>query len=446
MAAEAVRIPVGQARLGTASAIGVTRVDGTESQVAGASIRAAGSWPGTPARAGIDQTMKGERIFSVADAERLARRQIPRSVREFFEGGTEAALTVSENRRAFEDVGFRPRAAVSFDRRDLASTVLGQGLSMPVIVAPAGFIRLAHRDGDVGLARAAGKVGTATAVSTLSSCAIEDVCAASTGPIWYQVYFAGGRGAAELAIERARAAGCKALLVTVDLAGHLRRETGKLGGAVPGRIDLRNAWRYGPEMLLRPRWLAGFLRGGLSLEVPNVQAGPDGPALSVAEASAGMRASAPTWDDLGWIREAWPGPLALKGIVRPDDARRAVDGGVEGIVVSNHGGNALDGTMATLRALPAVVDAVGSQIEVLMDGGIRRGTDIAKALALGARAVLVGRACAWGLAAAGTAGVERVLELLRDGLDNTLALLGCPSVHDLDPSYLELPAGWPQRS
>ena len=159
-----------------------------------------------------------------------------------------------------------------------------------------------------------------------------------------------------------------------------------------------------------------------------------------------MRASAPTWDDLGWIREAWPGPLALKGIVRPDDARRAVDGGVEGIVVSNHGGNALDGTMATLRALPAVVDAVGSQVEVLMDGGIRRGTDIAKALALGARAVLVGRACAWGLAAAGTAGVERVLELLRDGLDNTLALLGCPSVHDLDPSCLELPAGWPRRS
>jgi isopentenyl diphosphate isomerase/L-lactate dehydrogenase-like FMN-dependent dehydrogenase len=391
--------------------------------------------------------VKAERdIFSLADAERIGRRRIPVGAQQFFDGGTEAALTIRENRRAFEDVLFMPRAAVTYPSRKLATTVLGQELSMPVVLAPAGYIRLAHRDGEQGCARAAHHAGIAAAVSTMSSHDIVDIGAQAPGRVWYQVYFAGGRTAAEVAIERAKQAGCTALLVTVDLAGRVRRETGKRGGSVTRRVDMNLARLYAGEVARRPWWLVQFLRGGLRFDLPNVRTSLTGPPLSVEEASARMRASAPTWDDLTWIREAWPGPLAVKGIVRPDDARRARDCGADGVVVSNHGGNALDGTVATLRALPGVVAAVGSDLDVLLDGGIRRGSDVVKALALGAKAVLIGRAYIWGLAAAGTAGVSRILELLRAGIDGTLALIGCPSINDLDASYLDLPASWPGRS
>jgi isopentenyl diphosphate isomerase/L-lactate dehydrogenase-like FMN-dependent dehydrogenase len=382
------------------------------------------------------------RIRSVDDAQLLAKRRLPRSVYEYVEGGTEGEVTVRANRRAFEEVTFRPKAAVLYGERDLTTTVLGCPLSMPVVVAPAGYIRMAHRDGELGAARAAGEAGIAVGISTLSSYPIEEITAATTAPVWYQLYFAGGRAGAEIAIDRARDAGCQALILTVDLAAAAGRERRLRGGGVPTRVDLRNALRYAPEMVVRPAWLIDFLRDGLRLDVPNVRTEPEGPALSAAEASKSMRNAAPTWDDMGWVRERWGGPLVVKGLLRADDARRAVDAGAAAVVVSNHGGNALDGTPPTLRVLPEIVAAVGDDVEVLVDGGIRRGGDVVKALAMGARAVLVGRAYVWGLAAGGEAGVAQVLRVLRDGIDRTLALLGCPSVGALDASYLDVPPAW----
>jgi isopentenyl diphosphate isomerase/L-lactate dehydrogenase-like FMN-dependent dehydrogenase len=364
-------------------------------------------------------------------------------VYHFVEGGTEAGLTVRANRRAFEQVQFLPRAAVCAEPSPLRTTVLGCDLALPVVVSPAGYIRLAHRGGEVAAARAAGRVGTAIGISTLSSYAIEEITAATAGPVFYQLYFAGGRAGAEVAIDRAKQAGCRALIVTVDLAAAATRERALPGGAIPTAVDLAGVLRYGPEMVRRPRWVADFLRGGLRLDVPNVRTTPDGPPLSAAAASKSMRGAAPTWSDLAWIREQWQGPVLIKGLLTADDACRARDAGADAVSVSNHGGNALDGTPAALKMLPAVVSAVGGEVEVLMDGGVRRGSDVVKALALGAKAVLVGRAYIWGLAAGGEDGVVDVLRILEQGVHRTLALLGCPRLDDLDQSFVTVPSDWP---
>ena len=382
------------------------------------------------------------RFHSVGHAQHLARRRVPRSVYRYIEGGTEDEYTVRANRAAFAEVTFNPRVAVFHEQRDLHTSVVGQPVALPVVIAPAGYIRLAHRDGEVGAARAAGAMGTAVGVSTLSYYPIEQVAAATRGPVWYQLYFAGGRAGAEIAIERAQAAGCRALIVTVDLAAAAGRERALRGGVIPQRVTLKNVWSYAPELIVRPRWLYDFARDGLRLDVPNVRVERDGPPLSAAAASKSMRQNAPTWADFAWIRDQWSGPIIVKGILSRDDARRAVDTGADAIVVSNHGGNALDGTPATLKVLPGIVDAVGTDVEVLVDGGFRRGVDVVKAIALGARAVLIGRAYIWGLAAGGSAGVERVLAQFRDGIDRTLALLGCPSVTALDRSYVDVPRSW----
>lgn len=373
---------------------------------------------------------------SVDQAQALAKRRVPTSVYRFIEGGNEAEITVRANRAAFEAIGLLPRAAVMHPKPDLRTTVVGQELSMPVIVSPAGSIRMAHPDGEIGAARAAGNAGTAIGISTLSSHDIFDITKASSGPVWYQLYFAGGREGAEVGIERAQRAGCSALIVTVDLAVSAGRERLLRGGKIPTGVNLRNAITYAPELLPRPRWLLDFMRDGMRLSVPNVRTSLDGPPLTPIESSKSMRTNAPEWHDLAWIREHWNGPIILKGLLSVDDARRAVDHGMDAIVVSNHGGNALDSTPATAKVLPGIVDAVGDQVEVLVDGGIRRGGDVVKALALGARAVLIGRAYVWGLAANGEPGVERVLELFRDSLRRTLTLLGCPSVQALDRSFL----------
>ncbi len=383
-----------------------------------------------------------KRLTNVAEAQARAKRRLPRSVYSFIEGGTGAEYTVQDNLAAFREITFRPRAATAFESRRLATTVMGDELAMPVIVAPTGLIRIAHRGGEVAAARAAGTAQTAIGVSTLASFPIAEIAAATTGPVWYQVYFAGGREATELAIDRAAKAGCSALLVTVDLAAAAGRERSLRGGAIPTRVDLKTALRYAPEIILRPRWALNYVRDGLKIEVPNVRPTADGPALSAAAASASMRTSTPTWDDLDWIRAQFPGKVAVKGVITPDDARRAVDLGADAVIVSNHGGNALDGTPATLRVLPEVVAAVGARTEVLMDGGIRRGADVVKALALGARAVLIGRAWVWALAAAGEDGVRDILAMFKSDIDRTLALLGCSGVDALDPSYLDVPVGW----
>lgn len=384
-------------------------------------------------------------FHSVDHAAEIARRRLPRSAYWYFEGGTEDEYTRVANREIFPEVTFRPRAAVHHARHDLTTRVLGCNLSLPVIPGPVGYLRLAHRDAEVGAARAAGRAGTAIGVSTLSSRPIGDICAASEGPVWWQLYLAGGRPGAEIAIDQAKRAGCRALLVTVDLAAAAGRERSIRGGGIPTRIDLRNALRFAPEMLTHPRWALDFIRDGRELNVPNIRTTADGPALSTAEASKSMRAHAPTWADFDWIRERWGGPIAIKGVLTPADARRAVEVGADAIVVSNHGGNALDGTPATLRVLPEVVAEVRDEIEVLVDGGFWRGTDVVKALGMGARGVLVGRAYAFGLAAAGEDGVGRVLHLFRDGIQRTLALLGCPSVTELDATYVDWPAAWGSR-
>jgi isopentenyl diphosphate isomerase/L-lactate dehydrogenase-like FMN-dependent dehydrogenase len=378
------------------------------------------------------------RFHSVDQAQRLARRRVPASVYRFIEGGTDAEVTVVANRAAYRDITFLPRAGVVHPEPDLRVSVLGLDLSMPVVLAPAGYIRLAHRDGEAGAARAAARAGVAIGVSTLASHDVFDITATGA-PTLYQLYFAGGRAGAEIAVDRAKEAGCRGLVVTLDLAASAARERALRGGAIPTRVTARNALRYAPELVTRPAWLRDFVRDGLRLDVPNVRTEPGGAALSAAQASKSMRANAPRWEDFAWLRERWAGPLVAKGLLRADDARRAVDAGADAIVVSNHGGNALDSTPPTMHVLPGIVDAVGGRVPVLVDGGIRRGSDVVKAVALGARAVLIGRAYIWGLAAGGEAGVGRVLDLLRADIARTLTLLGCPSVEALDRSYVDAP-------
>jgi isopentenyl diphosphate isomerase/L-lactate dehydrogenase-like FMN-dependent dehydrogenase len=389
-----------------------------------------------------ERSVASPRVVCISDFRAIAERRVPRSVFDYLDGGAEGEVTLRENCRVYEDVTFRPRHAVAFADCNLRTRVLGFDLALPFLLAPVGYSRLMHPDGEAGAARAAGKAGTAYILSTISGHKLENVKAASTGPVFYQLYLMGGRGAAEAAIERARIAGFSALVVTIDtpVSGIRERDFRNgmkelVSGAAFEKI------RYLPQVLSRPRWLAGFLRdGGIPL-LPNVVVPGRGP-MPLVGITAALAESAVTWSDLTWIREAWRGPIVVKGVLTGDDARRAVDAGAAAISVSNHGGRQLDCVQSSLRALPEVVKAVHGQTEILLDGGIRRGTDIVKALCLGARAVLCGRAYAYGLAAAGEAGVNRAIEILRTDLDRTLRLLGCVSVAELDRSYVNVPQSW----
>jgi L-lactate dehydrogenase (cytochrome) len=299
-----------------------------------------------------------------------------------------------------------------------------------------------HPGGEVAAAHAAGAAGTAYVLSTISGHRLEDVKAGSAGPVCYQLYLLGGRGAAEAAIERAKAAGFAALFVTIDTGVSGMRERDVRNGVkqlISG--GLLKKLPFLPQVLTRPGWLLAFLADGGVPRLPNVVVPDEGP-LPLVDVNAALERSTVTWEDLRWIRELWRGPLVVKGVLTADDARRATDEGASAVVVSNHGGRQLDCVPASLRVLPEIVAAVNGQIEVLMDGGIRRGSDIVKALCLGARAVLCGRAYAYGLAAAGGAGVTRVLEILRVDLERSLKLLGCASVGALDRSYLNVPSSW----
>jgi len=379
---------------------------------------------------------------SIEDLRGIARRRLPRIVFDYIDGGAEEEITLRGNSRAFRDVVFRPRSAVATPAADLRTTVLGTPLALPFLLAPIGSSRMFYPRAEVAAAKAAGSAGTAYILSTLSGCRLEDVRTGSTGPLWYQLYLAGGREAARGAIDRARRAGYSALVVTIDTAVAGLRERDIRNGTA--ELVGRSLWpklRFVPQFLARPRWLAGFLADGGLMNFPNVIL-PDGHAMPYADVGAALEASTVCWNDFAWIRDAWPGPIVVKGIHTAEDARVAVDHGAAAIVVSNHGGRQLDGVAPTLCVLPEVVAAVGTKTEVLMDGGIRRGSDIAKALCLGARAVLVGRAYAYGLGAAGGAGVDRAIEILRSDLVRTLKLLGCPSIADLNPSFVDVPIGW----
>jgi heme/flavin dehydrogenase (mycofactocin system) len=306
-----------------------------------------------------------------------------------------------------------------------------------VIISPTG-VQAVSPDGEVAVARAAAAAGTAIGLSSFASKPIEDVAAANP-QTFFQMYWVGSRDRILERAERAKKAGAKALIVTLDWSFATRRDWGS--PPIPERMDLKAMVRFAPEGLLRPRWLIDFMRhGGIpELTTPNL-ALPGEPAPTFFGAyGEWMGTPLPTWDDVKWLRERWDGPFAVKGIMHPDDARRAVDIGASAISVSNHGGNNLDGTPGAIRALPGLVDAVGDQIEVLLDGGIRRGSDVVKALALGAKAVLIGRAYLWGMAANGEAGVTNVLEILRGGINEALLGLGRSSIHELVPDDLIIP-------
>ena len=380
---------------------------------------------------------------NIEDLRRMARRRLPRVVFDYIDGGAEGEITLRENCRAFEAISFRPRHAVPVPGGDLRTRVLGHELSLPFMLAPVGYSRLMHPEGEKAAARAAGEAGTAYILSTISGHKLEDVRAASKGPVWYQLYLLGGREAAEGALDRAQRAGYSALFITIDTAvaglrerdlrnGQAQLMSGRLGPMLP----------FLPQILMRPRWLASFVLDGRVPRLPNVVLPGVGP-MPMLDVGQALNSSCFVWQDMSWIRKAWPGPIVIKGVLTGEDARRAVDEGAVAVVVSNHGGRQLDGAPATVRALPEVVAAVKGQAEVLMDGGSRRGTDVLKALCLGARAVLVGRAYAYGLAAAGPAGVARAIAILQADLQRNLKLLGGQSLAELDGSYLNLPAGWP---
>jgi isopentenyl diphosphate isomerase/L-lactate dehydrogenase-like FMN-dependent dehydrogenase len=382
-----------------------------------------------------------QRVVNIEDLRRLAKRRLPRVVFDYLDGGAEEELTLRENCRAFEDVTFRPRQAVAIPDSDLSVRVLGAELSFPALLAPVGYSRLMHPGGEVAAARAAGAAGTAYILSTISGHRLEAVRKASSGPVWYQLYLVGGRAAAEAAIERARQAGFSALVITIDtpVAGMRERDVRNGMKELLGSRPLAKI-PFLAQFFGRPRWVAGFLRDGGVPQLENIVIPGSGP-MPLIDVTAALSSAVVTWEDFRWLRELWPGPIVAKGVLTGEDARRAVDAGAAAVVVSNHGGRQMDSVSATLRALPEVVAAVGGQAEVLMDGGIRRGSDIVKAICLGARAVLVGRAYAYGLSAAGEAGVSRALEILREGVARTLTLLGCPSIAELDSSYLNTPFG-----
>ena len=377
---------------------------------------------------------------TVAEAQRRARRRLPPSVYSALIAGSEKGTTVRDNLAAFSELGFAPHVAGLSAKRDLDTTIMGQPLSLPVILSPTG-VQAVHPDGEVAVARAAAARGTAMGLSSFASKPVEEVVAANP-KTFFQVYWAGTRDQIAERLDRARAAGVAGLIVTLDWSFSNGRDWGS--PAIPERVDLKTMVKFAPEVLRRPRWLLDYARTGRppDLTVPNMAAPGEAAPTFFGAYGQWMGAPLPTWDDVRWLREQWDGPVMLKGVIRVDDARRAVDAGITAISVSNHGGNNLDGTPATIRALPAIAGAVGDQVEVLLDGGVRRGGDVVKALALGARAVMVGRAYLWGLAANGQAGVENVLDILRGGIDSALLGLGRSSVHDLTTDDVVIPPGF----
>jgi len=377
----------------------------------------------------LARQVRSPRVVNIADLRERARRRLPGLVFDYIDGAAEDEVTEARNRAAFSEVTFRPRQCVPVPACDLRTTVLGAELALPFLLAPVGNCRSFYPMGDAHAARAAHAAGTVFIQSTFSGMRIEDVRAASAGPLWYQLYVPGGRAVAEATIARAKAAGYTALVVTIDtpVAGLRERDI-----------------RRGVRQILggqRPRWVLDFLADGAPQVFPNVELPGVGPMPS-GDVGTLLEQTLVTWHDLRWMRDAWRGPLVVKGVHTADDARCAMEAGADAIVVSNHGGRQLDGVSGSLRALPEVVEAVNGRVEVLMDGGIRRGGDIVKALSLGAKAVLIGRAYAWALGAAGGPGVARAIEILKTDLVRTMRLLGCDAVRNLDTTYVDVPAAW----
>ncbi|MHB8220849.1 MAG: alpha-hydroxy acid oxidase [Acidimicrobiales bacterium] len=397
---------------------------------------------------GVGEQRTARRIQTVGDARRLARRRVPAVVFDYIDGAAESERTMRSNEKALAAIDFVPQMAVTSGTPgpDLTTTVLGASLAMPVIVAPVGFTRSMDPAGDVAGARAAAAAGTVFTLSSMSGHPMEEVAASyrdragEQGAAWFQLYALGGRRGAEQLVERAQEAGYTTLVVTVDtqIVGSRERDL-RHGASIPLRLDSRTMLRFAPKVVAHPRWLFDAARDRFRFEIVHAASlgTPDHP-LSTDDALIQWVLSPVTWDDFDWIRRRWSGPVVAKGVLTAADAHRAIESGATGVVVSNHGGRQLDGAPATMPALVDVVDAVGDRTEVLVDGGIRRGSDVVRAMALGARAVMVGRPWVYGLAAAGEPGVSRVLSILRTGIDRTLRLMGCPSVRALDRHWVRV--------
>ncbi len=377
---------------------------------------------------------------TVAVAQDRAKKRLPKGVYAALLAGSEKGLTYADNVEAFGEIGFAPHVIGATEKRDLATTVMGQDISMPVVISPTG-VQAVHPDGEVAVARAAVARGTAMGLSSFASKSIEEVVAVNP-KTFFQIYWLGGREEIARRADRARAAGAVGLIVTTDWSFSHGRDWGS--PKIPEKMDYLTAITMSPQGLVRPRWFLEWAKTlkPPSLSVPNQAAPGEGGPPFFAAYGEWMGTPPPTWEDIAWLREYWGGPFMLKGVMRVDDALRAVDAGVSAISVSNHGGNNLDGTPASIRALPAIAEAVGDQVEVLLDGGVRRGSDVVKALALGARAVMIGRAYLWGLAAAGQAGVENVLDILQGGIDSALRGLAKSSIHELGPDDVLVPPGF----
>lgn len=377
---------------------------------------------------------------TVAIAQQRAKKRLPKSAYSSLISASEKGVSVSDNVEAFAELGFAPHVVGATEKREMATTVMGQDIPFPVIISPTG-VQAVHPDGEVAVARAAAARGTAMGLSSFASKPMEEVTAVND-KIFFQIYWLGSRDAIAARMERARAAGAKGLILTTDWSFSHGRDWGS--PKIPEQMDLKTMLKMSPEVITKPRWFLSFAKHlrPPDLRVPNQgRLGEPGPTFFEAYGEW-MGTPPPTWEDVAWLREQWGGPFLLKGMVRVDDAKRAVDAGVSAITVSNHGGNNLDGTPAAIRCLPAIADAVGDQVEVLLDGGIRRGSDVVKAVALGARAVMIGRAYLWGLAANGQAGVENVLDILSGGIDSALRGLGKSSIHELTREDILVPDGF----
>lgn len=387
--------------------------------------------------------MAGSWFETVAEAQRRAKKRLPSSVYKALLAGSERGLTYEDNLAAFGEIGLAPHVVGLSEKRDLGVTVMGQPIALPVFMSPTG-VQAVHPGAEVAVARAAANRGTAIGLSSFASKPIEDVVAANP-QTFFQLYWSGTREQIAARVARAKAAGAVGMIATLDWSFSNGRDWGS--PAIPERLNLKTMLRFAPEVLRRPRWLGAFVRSMHlpALTVPNMaQPGEAAPSFFGAYGEW-MQTPPATWDDVAWLAEVWGGPFMVKGIVRLDDARRAADAGATAISVSNHGGNNLDTTPATIRALPAIAEAVGSRVEVVLDGGVRRGSDVVKALALGAKAVMIGRAYLWGLAANGQAGVENVLDVLRGGIDSALLGLGRSSVAELNRSDVVVPDGFVRR-
>lgn len=389
-----------------------------------------------------------DEAYTIEDLRKGARKVLPMGLFEFVARGTEDEVALYRNRAAFEKIAMRPRVLVDVSKRSMDSTFFGQAASMPVAVAPTGAAGLLWFDGEIAVARAAKQAGIPFTLSTASIISMERVAEEAGGRLWFQLYMLPEPRMSHQLVARAKAAGYEALIVTVDTATTPNREYNRRNGFVlPMRMTRRNVL----QVARRPRWFLNvFARYMLRSGIPMLENYPDELKMKLT-ARPGEQRGLPKSDSLNWadlreLRKLWSGPLLVKGVLHPDDAAMATDSGADGVIVSNHGGRNLDSSMATIEALPAVVDRVGHRVDVMVDSGFQRGSDIVKAMALGAKGVFVGRAPLWGVSVAGEAGALRALQILREEIDRVMAFAGAASVAELNRSLLSVPPGfgdWP---